>query len=184
MKKHSTVMAAEALAEEKANELAVAREFPVPSVDAVVQLESLQLLNEVADHLGRLPVNPMTYRLKRKIEDYLQRPGANAHRARTEQTAKDQQWLNRLQAGECFTGSERYTPVGLPAVDCLVVGGQVHLRSPALSHAISHGTDADQMAISFGRELAEGIDIELTKITSITSRFVAQNWPNHRHQFK
>ena len=154
-------------------------------VDAVVHLETLKLLSEVADYLGRLPVNPMTHGMKRKIEEHLQRPGANAHRARIEQTAKDQQWLDRLQAGECFTGSDRYTPVGLPVIDCLVVGGQVHLRSPALSHAIRNGTvaDADQMAVSFGRELAEGIDIELTKITPVTSGLVAKNWPN-RHQFK
>ena len=155
------------------------------SADAAVQLESLQLLSEVAGYLARLPANPMTHLMKQKIEDFLQRPGANAHHARLEQTAMDQQWLNRLHAGECFTGCDRITPLGLPVVNCLVVGGHVHLRSPALSHAIGNGTVdvADQMAVELGRELSNGVDIQLTQVTPITSRFVAKNWPNHPHQF-
>lgn len=151
-------------------------------VDAVVQLEALKLLSDVADYLGRLPANPMTHSMKRKIEEHLHRPGANAHRARIEQAAIDQQWRNRLQTGECFTGSYRFTPVGLPVLECLVVGAQVHLRSPALSH--SPVEDADQMAVSFVRELAvDGIDIQLTQINESTRRFVAKEWPHHRHQF-
>lgn len=156
-------------------------------VDAVVQLEALKLLSEVADYLGRLPANPMTHRMKRKIEEHLHRPGAGAHRARIEQAAKDQQWLNRLQTGGCFTGCDRFTPVGLPVVECLVVGCQVHLRSPAFNHVISNGPveEADQMAVSFCRDLAvDGIDIQLTQINESTSRYLPKEWALHRHQFK
>jgi hypothetical protein len=154
--------------------------------DAAAQLESLQLLGEVADYLARLPINPMTHSLKQKIETHLGRPGASLHKTRIEQTAKDQLWRERLEAGECYTGSSRFTPLGLPVVHCLVVAGHVHLRSPAISHEASKGAEsqAEQMVASMGRELVDGIDIKLSRIDASTSKLVAQNWPHHRHQFK
>lgn len=156
------------------------------AVDAVAHLESLQLLGEVAEYLGRLPVNAITHGMKRKIEDHLQRPGASLHRARIEQAAKDQLWRDRLEAGACYTGSYGFTPEGLPVLDCLVIGGHVHLRSPALTQDIGEETDpkATPLVVSLGSELANGIDINLAQINAATSKFVSRSWPNHRHQFE
>lgn len=156
------------------------------AADAVAHLEYLQLLGEVAEYLGRLPVNAITHSMKRKIEDHLQRPGASLHKVRIEQAGKDQLWRDRLEAGACYTGSYRFSPEGLPVLDCLVVGGNLHLRSPALTQEIGEETDPKPtpLVVSLGREVAEGIDIKLDQINSGTSKFVSRIWPKHQHQFK
>lgn len=156
------------------------------AVDAVAHLELLQLLGEVSEYLDRLPINAITHSMKRKIEYHTQRPGATIHRIRIERAAKDQLWRDRLEAGACYTGSYHFSPEGLPVLNCLVVGGHVHLRSPALTQEIGQETDpkATPLVVSFGREATDGIDIKLDQINADTSKFVSRIWPKHRHQFE
>lgn len=145
------------------------------SNDAAVHLETLQLLAEAAEYLGRLPPNPMTYQLKTKIEGYLSRPGANVRRERLASIAKDLEWRTRLDAGECFHGVSRFTPAGLPVVDCLVLRGTVHLRSPVHENAATRANpvEADLWARAIGREVAAGMSIQLGG----TNKLILKSWP-------
>lgn len=147
--------------------------------DAAVQLESLDLLAEVSRYLGRLPVHPMTHAMQAKIDRYLQQPGAKANAARLEGLAKDRDWRERLDAGECFTGESSFTPEGAPVVNCLVLNGFVHLRSPALADAAASGDTqaADQLAMNIGHAIAAGMGIKVSSVGPAMAKYVQKSWP-------
>ena len=132
---------------------------PTPSdVDPAEHQVTLNLLFEAADYLGRLPANALTRELKAKIDAHLQRPGAAVHKERIAAAAEDRNWSERLNAGGALTGSSQLTPGELPLVQCLVVQGTVHLRSPAIADAQSLGdAHAPRLASAIGRELATGM---------------------------
>ncbi len=145
------------------------------SKDAAVHQETLQLLAEAAEYLGRLPLHHLTLGLKSKIDAHLQRPDAKAHQARLERVARDQEWRTRLDAGECFTGCASYTPSGVPLIDCLVVDGILHLRSPAASRCLE---DSDKWASAIGREVAAGVRIQLNAMDkdNVFDRRTLSSW--------
>ncbi|ABD72112.1 hypothetical protein Rfer_4426 (plasmid) [Rhodoferax ferrireducens T118] len=147
--------------------------------DASVHQESLRLLAEAAEYLGRLPPNALTRDMKVKIEAHLTRPGALVHRNRLETVAKDQEWCARVAAGNAFTGFSRLTPIGLPVVQCLVIRGAVNLRSPVHDEAIKRGDleRADRFATEIGREVAGGLRIELREVHEVLDKGMLQSWP-------
>lgn len=147
--------------------------------DAAVHQETLRLLTEAAEYLGRLPPNALTREMKVKIEAHLTRPGANVHRDRLETIAKDQEWCARVEAGNAFTGVSRFTPIGLPVVQCLVIRGTVNLRSPAHEEAIMQGDSerSDRFANVIGREVAGGLSIELRNVHEVLDERMLKSWP-------
>lgn len=140
------------------------------SSDAAVHLESLQLLAEAAQYLGRLPRHPLTHNLMSRIEAHLDRPGSKVHKDRLESIAKDMDWRSRMEAGECYSGASRFTPAGLPVVECLIVRGTVNLRSPAHDYVTKHGTldDANKLATAIGRDITAGLSFQLAAADKIT----------------
>lgn len=147
--------------------------------DAAVHQESLRLLAEAAEYLGRLPPNALTLEMKVKIEAYLKRPGAKAHRERLETVAKDQEWCVRVESGNAFTGVSGITPIGLPAFQCLVMRGTVFLRSPLLEEAIMRGDSESEERISktIGREIVGGLRIELRPVHEVLDKRMLKSWP-------
>lgn len=147
--------------------------------DAAVHQESLQLLAEAAQYLGRLPLNALTRDMKIKIETHLKRPGAKVHRERLDIVAKDQEWCARVEAGNAFTGVSRFTPIGLPVVQCLVIRGTVSLRSPLYEEAIARGDSesADRFATKIGREVAGGLSIDLRQVHEVLDKRMLKSWP-------
>lgn len=147
--------------------------------DAAVHQESLRLLAEVAEYLGHLPLNALTREMKVNIEAHLKRPGAKVHIERLETIAKDQEWRARVEAGNAFTGVSRFTPIGLPVVQCLVMRGTVNLRSPLYEEAIMRGDSesADRFATKIGREVAGGLSIELRQVHEVLDKRMLKSWP-------
>ncbi|MDT8992806.1 hypothetical protein RQP54_18175 [Curvibacter sp. APW13] len=146
--------------------------------DAAVHHETLKLLAEAAEYLGRLPLSHPTLQLKSRLDAHLQRPGAKVHRDRLENIAKDREWRARLEAGQYFHGTSRYTPEGLPVVDCLVIRGNVYLRSPAYADLATQGNSpkATQMAETIAREIATGSNIQLTSVGKERDHLLMRNW--------
>jgi hypothetical protein len=147
--------------------------------DAAVHQITLNLLAEAADYLGRLPANPLTRDLKVKIESHLKRPGAAVHKERVDNIAKDQEWRARVGAGGAFLGMTRYTPVGLPVLECLLLRGAINFRSPAYEQAKLEGaTSADSLACSIGREVVSGLKMHIREIdTGVMGRRILASWP-------
>ena len=147
--------------------------------DAAVHQESLKLLAEAADYLGRLPPNALTREMKVKIEAHLKRPGEKVHRERLKTVAKDQEWCGRVESGNAFTGLSGITPIGLPTLQCLVMRGTVYLRSPLHEEAVMRGDaeSAERFAKSIGRDVAGGLSIELMPVNEVLEKGMLKSWP-------
>ncbi len=148
------------------------------AIDAREEIESLRLLSEVSEYLGRLPHNYMTSAMKAKVDKYLARPGAKMHEERLRVVASDRAWRERLAAGEFCSGSSSFGLTGAPVVDCLVLAGKVHLRSPAHAEVAEIGDviRADKLALEIGREVASGMTIQIVHATDATKSYVVKQW--------
>lgn len=153
------------------------------SSDAAVHEETLKLLAETAEYLGRLPLNHVTLKLKSRIDAHLQRPGAKAHADRLASIAKDMEWRNRLEAGTCFSGVTKFTEDGTPELECLVMRGNVYFQSPAYEAAQLSGNEEamKQMALGIGQDIAVGTRIILQSPDGLSKERMLKRWQNARN---
>jgi hypothetical protein len=128
-----------------------------PKQDAIT-LGTLDLLQQVADYLRRLPVVPATHSLIKKIDAHLADPNVAAEKREAKSA--------EFQASKRTGG--RYTPVGFPVFHVVVEGDQVTFTAPKIN--TPPGTDKmlDELAQWRMHKLAEGITIEISSISNQT----------------
>lgn len=137
---------------------------PYGATDAQAHRTSLALLEEVADYLRRLPINPMTRAMERKIQDHLDNPQGKALQRRTAVLAEDELLSARIASGSGFKGTSRYTPGGLPVLTARLLYPTLRLESPAVAwlRQSAKEEEAEQLARSIGNEVAGALEIELS----------------------
>lgn len=117
-----------------------------------------------------------------KIEAHLARPEVSVHAERLEAIAKDRDWASRVAAGESFVGVSRITPNGLPILQCVLMRGTIHFRSPAYDDAMERGgrAEAERMALAIGGDLAAGMCIHLRPTDKVLDKHLLGSWPQQR----
>jgi hypothetical protein len=110
-----------------------------------VSVGSLDLLREVAAYLGRLPVNPGTYHLIRKIDEHLASPHVVV--AAREASA--------AAARACRRVAFQYTASGQVWLDVVVEGETVSIKAPSI---VSIPDRLDNRM----KRLSEGVVMKLT----------------------
>ncbi len=145
---------------------------PYGEIDANAHQCTLNLLREAADYLRRLPAHPMTSAMLRKIDAHLESPQEKAQVSRLKSLAGDEEFCDRIQAGNAFVGVSRYTPAGLPVIAGRLLYPNFELTSPAMQHAMHAGWTerAETLAAAIAREIAEGVSIQLRPLNPVIDR--------------
>lgn len=148
------------------------KDQPYGAIDANAHQCTLNLLREAADYLRRLPAHPMTSAMFKKIDAHLESPQAKAQVNRLKSIARDEEFCNRIQAGNAFVGVSRYTPAGLPVITGRLLYPNFELTSPAMQHAVHAGWTerTDALAAAIAREIAEGVSIPLRPLNPVIDR--------------
>lgn len=140
---------------------------PYTPNEAGTHLASLQLLEEAADYLRRLPANPMTNQMLLKIKQHLAEPGAGVQKKRLEVIAKDEEWKARISSGAALKGTSGYAPSGAPIIMAMITGNTLRLQSPLVAKTVEvEGLASAKInAHAIGEKIAAGVEIKLTQIT-------------------
>ena len=150
-------------------------------IDANAHQCTLNLLREAADYLRRLPAHPMTSAIFKKIDAHLESPQEKAQVSRLKSLAGDEEFRERIQAGNAFVGFSRFTPAGLPVIAGRLMYPNLELTCPAIQHAVHAGwTDrVDALAAAIAREIAEGVNIQLRPLNPVVDRgWCSTQFPN------
>lgn len=110
--------------------------MPVRLTQEAVTLVSLDLLQQTADYLRRLPVIPATHALLRKVDAHLADPNVSAAR----REAESAELLASRRTGV------RFTPAGSPAYEVVVEGAQATITVHDLNVAPDRDRRIDQLA--------------------------------------
>lgn len=138
-------------------------------IEADAHQTTLNLLTEVADYLSRLPAHPMTHAMIQKVQSHLDNPKAMAQNARLAMLAEDQALSAKIQSGDGFKGTSQTTPSGSPLIAARLLYPELRLESPAVQELLNAGKQlqADTLSAAIGREIAEGVSIDLSPIHPI-----------------
>lgn len=138
-------------------------------IEADAHQTTLNLLTEVADYLSRLPAHPMTHAMIQKVQSHLDNPNAKAQNARLTMLAEDQALSAKIQSGDGFKGTSLLTPSGAPVIAARLLYPNLRLESPAVQELLNAGEQlqADTLSAAIGREIAEGVTINLSPIHPI-----------------
>jgi len=141
-------------------------------IEADAHQTTLHLLTEVADYLNRLPAHPMTHAMIQKVQSHLANPMAKAQNARLAMLAEDQTLSAKIQSGDGFKGTSRLIPSGAPVIAARLLYPRLRLESPAVQDLLNAGEQlqADTLSAAIGREIAEGVTINLSPIHPIIDR--------------
>lgn len=138
-------------------------------IDSQAHLNSLGLLGEVADYLGRLPAHPMHSQMKRRIEEHLGNPEAKALEKRLTADALDKEYAARIASGVVFSGGGvGYSEEGLPLLLVSFAYPKLRIESPAVSE-YHKGEEHKKLQASLSRigsELAAGIELAMSLKTA------------------
>lgn len=139
-------------------------------MDANEHQISLMLLGDVADYLKRLPTHPKTYEILQRINSHLHHPNAKAMQQRVAILAADQTMSARLASSNGFNGVYRYITNGEPVIAARLIYPFLRLESPAIQSYLNKGDQnrAEHLSAAIGREIAEGVSIDLSPISDLT----------------
>ncbi|CAM8620989.1 hypothetical protein MCEMSHM24_02418 [Comamonadaceae bacterium] len=141
-------------------------------VEAAAHEATLRLLAEVADYLSRLPAHPMTHAMIQKVQSHLDDPKAKVLNARLAMLADDQIQSAKVRSGDGFKGTSELTTLGAPVIAARLLYPELRLESPAVKQYLEAGelSEAESLADAIGRQIADGISIQLTPIDPIFAR--------------
>lgn len=139
---------------------------PYGAIDAHAHQTSLDLLEEVAEYLRRLPVHPMTHAMVNKIQAHLQDPQQVARTKRLSTLAEAQSFTAKLNSGHVFRGHAIYASSGAPLFAYSLQYPELRLTSPAMLEAREEGDEAiERMAERIGLEIAAGVTVLFKPVT-------------------
>lgn len=141
-------------------------------VDADAHQATLRLLAEVADYLSRMPTHPMTHAMLLKVQSHLDNPNAKVLDARLAMLADDQSKSAKIRSGDGFKGTSELTTLGAPVIAARLLYPELRLESPAVKQYLEAGelSEAESLADAIGRQIADGVSIQLTPIDPIFDR--------------
>lgn len=133
------------------------------SIDAQAHLDTLSLLRDVAEYLGRLPVHPMTAAMVRRIESHLESDPQRAQQKRLEWIVAVGQDADRIRAGGTFQSILGFSGVGAPSLTATLKYPVLELASPAANQYRDDESqvDFDALCLRLGNQLADGLQLNL-----------------------